>query len=304
MISHTPPFLSVIVPVFNREITIFDCIDSVLKQTVQVNEIIIVDDGSTDRTGEVVRELASQYEIVKLVQKENGGVASARNLGLSLAKGDWILFLDSDDQWVIDKVKNVIELAATLPEVDFIHTNRSLTSVQGFEQGRDNLANECRSKPFLFTNWAIKTSTVALQRRLLDRAGSHFDTSLKTCEDYELFWRCIFLADKVGYIESSDTIVSLGADGISRATDFEKLVHDNIAAIQKFQQWLVTCGQKSSKAYSLMEEKKYWEYVNLFRRVKKTRSLVRLMASFFSAVSDLGLLKASRSFLYAMRHSH
>ena len=95
--SYVDGLLSIIVPAYNCEKSIEKCIDSILKQTYNDIEIIIVNDGSTDRTDDICREMAKQENRIKYIFKENGGVSSARNIGLDFANGEFIQFVDSDD---------------------------------------------------------------------------------------------------------------------------------------------------------------------------------------------------------------
>lgn len=91
--------ISVIVPVYNVEEYLRKCLDSVLNQTLRDIEIICVDDGSTDSLWEILKEYAQKDDRIKLIQKENGGLSSARNAAMQVAKGDYIGFVDSDD-WI------------------------------------------------------------------------------------------------------------------------------------------------------------------------------------------------------------
>lgn len=93
------PTISVIVPVYNAENTLRRCIDSILVQTFSDFEVLLIDDGSKDKSLEICNEYAGKDDRVRVFHKENGGVSSARNLGLDNAQGDWIAFCDSDD-WV------------------------------------------------------------------------------------------------------------------------------------------------------------------------------------------------------------
>ncbi|MBR2810610.1 MAG: glycosyltransferase family 2 protein, partial [Solobacterium sp.] len=88
---------SVIIPAFNAEKTIARCLDSLVSQLTGAEEIIVVDDGSADATVQVVDEYAGRYPDIRLIRKRNGGPSSARNAGILAAKGDYILFADSDD---------------------------------------------------------------------------------------------------------------------------------------------------------------------------------------------------------------
>lgn len=101
------PKISVIVPVYNVEKYLRRCIDSILSQTFSDFELLLIDDGSKDKSGEICDEYAAKDARVRVFYKENGGVSSARNLGLDNAKGDWITFSDSDDELLPDAFEAV-----------------------------------------------------------------------------------------------------------------------------------------------------------------------------------------------------
>ena len=89
--------VSIIVPVYNVEPYIETCIQSLIRQTMGNIEVILVDDGSTDRSGELCDQYAEADERIRVIHKQNGGLSSARNAGISAAKGEYLLFVDSDD---------------------------------------------------------------------------------------------------------------------------------------------------------------------------------------------------------------
>lgn len=91
------PLISIIVPVYNVEPFLAKCLDSILAQTYKNLEIIAVDDGSTDQSGSICDLYAEKYERIRVIHKENGGLASARNAGIDVARGAWLGFVDSDD---------------------------------------------------------------------------------------------------------------------------------------------------------------------------------------------------------------
>ncbi|NES76795.1 MULTISPECIES: glycosyltransferase family A protein [unclassified Okeania] len=111
------PLISIIIPVYNGDRYISEAINSVLQQTYNPIEIIVIDDGSTDKTAEVVKSFGS---VLKYFYQENSGTATARNSGISLAKGNFFAFLDADDIWVENKLKIQMEIFNNNPEVDLV----------------------------------------------------------------------------------------------------------------------------------------------------------------------------------------
>ena len=113
--------ISVIIPTFNRLDFIKDAIDSVLSQSYVVDEIIVVDNNSTDGTNTLIKE---KYPQIKLIQEKKQGVSNARNTGILNAQNDWIAFLDSDDQWLPKKIELQIEnIKNNFNKTLFVHTN-------------------------------------------------------------------------------------------------------------------------------------------------------------------------------------
>lgn len=96
--------VSIIVPVYNVETYLNECVESLLSQNIDDYEILLIDDGSTDSSSEICDEYSNNNEIVKAFHKDNGGLSSARNYGLERAQGDWVIFVDSDDYWMTNDV--------------------------------------------------------------------------------------------------------------------------------------------------------------------------------------------------------
>jgi glycosyltransferase involved in cell wall biosynthesis len=111
------PSISVIIPVFNTEKYLAQAIKSVLEQTVQPDEIIVVDDGSTDKSVEVARHFEPR---IKIITQQNKGAGAARNAGIKQASGEYLAFLDADDLWVENKLKQQLSYLENHPETDMI----------------------------------------------------------------------------------------------------------------------------------------------------------------------------------------
>lgn len=148
--STSTPLLSVIIPAYNVEEYLSRCIDSVINQSYQKLEIIIINDGSTDNSRSVCEEYAHADSRILLINKENGGQSSARNIGLEIAKGDYITFVDSDDY---------IDLDTYAVNMDFLIENQHIEILQ-FPVKYSNRKLKAPDKPHLisgekniFANW-------------------------------------------------------------------------------------------------------------------------------------------------------
>ena len=178
--------ISVIIPTFNRRHTLNRAINSVLNQTLKPAKIIVVDDGSTDGTDEW---LQLHHPSIKLISQSNCGVSSARNLGIQHAQTDWISLLDSDDEWLKDKLEKQVNLLLKNPNILFCHTDEiwvrnGVRVNQGKKHQKyggmifENCLDMCRISP----------SSTLFHKTLLDDVGV-FDEDLKVCEDYDLWLR-------------------------------------------------------------------------------------------------------------------
>lgn len=118
--DHKMPVISVVIPLYNKEHHIKRAIDSVLCQKIQDFELIIVDDGSTDKSAEIVRSIND--ERIKLIRQENAGVSAARNRGIEEAKADLVAFLDADDEWTVYFLETINRLKEKYPEAGLYAT--------------------------------------------------------------------------------------------------------------------------------------------------------------------------------------
>ncbi len=178
--------ISAVIPAYNSAATIVEALDSVLAQTVQVDQIIVVDDGSSDVTPAVVRE---RYPGVRLIRQANGGPAAARNRGVAEATGEWIAFLDADDVWLPGRLER--ELACVADHADAIMCCAGRRGVEEHTAGeRGATGDTCREIGLeeLARHNPIVTSTVLLKRAAFHSAGG-FDERFRGPEDYDLWIR-------------------------------------------------------------------------------------------------------------------
>lgn len=210
---HSVHTVSVIIPTFNRQERVLKAIASVLAQTRLPNEVLVVDDGSTDDTAEVIRE---KFPSVRLIRQENRGVSAARNTGIRAATGKWLTFLDSDDEWKLQKLEKHITFAISHPEFRV-----SQTGEVWIRNGRFvNPMKKHEKRGGLFFQDALKLclvspSAVMIRHDVFRDIGS-FDETLPACEDYDL-WLRILAREPIGYLEKK-LVVKYGGhpDQLSR----------------------------------------------------------------------------------------
>ncbi len=183
------PLVSVIVPTYNAAWCIGTALDSVLAQSLTELEIIVINDGSTDETDQI---LASYGDSIRVITQKNGGMSNARNNGIRSARGDYIAFLDADDWWLPEKLEAQIKLMREQPELGFCSTAARVQNTEG------ELITVWYCPPLdgnilktLFSHNAAVAggcSAVMVRKRLLDQTGL-FDENLKGFEDPDLWIR-------------------------------------------------------------------------------------------------------------------
>jgi len=189
------PIVSVVIPTYNRARCVVQAVDSVLSQTCDAYEIIVVDDGSTDNTQAA---LAVYGDRIRYIYQENAGVSAARNVGIAAAHGTWIAFLDSDDEWLPEKLEVQLEQVSKNPELVVHCTNGVFVSVDGAEHEMYSL----NASTLLQTDfWRIEhplllllkgpfcSSPCFLARRSVILDNGAMDEELPFHEDWDLYLR-------------------------------------------------------------------------------------------------------------------
>lgn len=192
--TQDTPLISIIIPLYNKEKNITSTLKSVLSQNYKNFEIIVVDDGSTDKSAENVKAIKDMR--IKYFYKSNGGVSSARNYGVKVAKGDWILFLDADDILLsecLEKLYNV--LISCEVHIDVVSGN-----YRSIYKNRAKLFNNrkyCGIIPdnykwYFFNNFSMRTGCTLIRREIIYE--NPFNESLSRYEDLEFILRILKFA--------------------------------------------------------------------------------------------------------------
>lgn len=192
------PLVTVIIPSYNCEAYISETIECVLAQTYPNIELIVIDDGSTDNTKNVIR---SYGEKLTLISKENTGVCAARNLGIQKASGEYICLLDHDDYWFPDKISQQLELFKNHPETGVVYSHFACWSPDRdgnfSDQSCVDIVPISNDIDYAFSGWIyhlllldcwVLTSTAMIRANVFEKCGL-FDEQLPYSEDWDLWLR-------------------------------------------------------------------------------------------------------------------
>lgn len=220
--SETTPRVSVIIPTYNRAHCLARAIDSVLRQTFADFELIVVDDGSKDNT----RELLEGYgDRIQAIYQSNQGVSTARNTGLKRARGELVAFLDSDDEWLAQKLERQVKFIDQHPEVSFVACLGDCYEPDGSFNGTDEHCPPeyaAYQQPdvhqqfltFLYSPFPQNMSRYMFRLDALRELGG-FDRSLHGSEDWEMFLRLLQNGRRFGFVPELLVTYHLSNDGIS-----------------------------------------------------------------------------------------
>ncbi|HAR97155.1 MAG TPA: glycosyl transferase [Deltaproteobacteria bacterium] len=201
------PLVSAIITTFNRRAFLREALNSVVSQDYRHIEVIVIDDGSKDGSFREARESSIP---VRYVWKQNGGISSARNLGISLANGRYIAFLDCDDLWKKNKLTAQVEALAG-SDVPLIYTNETwIRNGRHLNQKKRHAKFSGWIYPHCLPLCIISPSSALIERRIFDEVGL-FDENMPVCEDYDL-WLRITCRYPVLFLEDSLIVKRGGHD--------------------------------------------------------------------------------------------
>lgn len=212
--------ISVIIPLYNKEKSIKSTLQSVLMQTYKNYEIVVVDDGSTDDSFNIIREMQSPF--IQVIKQKNKGVSAARNLGIKKAKYDWIAFLDADDLWEENHLQALDELISKYSDFlvftsGFRHENQEKKISKSEEIISDYFLQAQKEK-------LINSSTCIINKSCFHKVG-YFNENLKRGEDLEMWYR---LAKEYVFIKNPSKTVVYRLEAENRA------MNDNVAYEKSF----------------------------------------------------------------------
>jgi len=255
--------VSVIIPMYNSINTIQNAINSVVLQTYRGGiEIIVINDGSRDGCEKIVEELIINNQtnrVIRLLNKANGGVSTARNLGIKKSQGEWIALLDSDDIWLPEKLEKQISEIVNNPSIKFIGTNRNGELYPFFKKSEKNIYR--LNVKEVISKWYPQTSTALIRKDILLKANL-YDESRTHAEDGDLWLKISEHSDL--YVLNEDLVYTgggkrgFGESGLS--ANMPKMYEGEILALK---------GAKKRKQINSFEYIGFylWLALRYYRRV-------------------------------------
>lgn len=196
------PLVTVIIPTYNRKEYLETAIRSVVDQSYENIEIIVIDDGSTDN---YAQPICATYSNCTYFYKENGGLSSARNYGINLSEGEYIAFLDDDDFWESSKIEKQVKILFENPSVDCVHSSVAVVNEMGELTGDYFGAAQNKidkRSGYVFWNalgcWVVKSPTPLIRKKVF-QSDLLFDETIKVGEDIDFYQR-MFYRHKLHYI--------------------------------------------------------------------------------------------------------
>lgn len=189
------PQISVIIPTYNRAAYILEAVESAMRQTCKADEIIVVDDGSTDETARILAPLALQ---IRYLHQQNRGVGAARNAGAAVARGEYLAFLDSDDIWIEDKLERQIEAFRRFPETDAVYGH-----AEQFVSPEVDGESRTRLRHMAGKVLPMPTAGLMMIRRSAFESVGPFDESLRIGVEMEWYARLCDLGLKTAMLDAA-----------------------------------------------------------------------------------------------------
>jgi glycosyltransferase involved in cell wall biosynthesis len=242
MVRPVNPVASVIIPTYNRAHLISRSIDSVFQQTFKDYEIIVIDDGSRDKTKEMLWERYGD-QLVYIGKEKNEGLSAARNAGIKAARGKYLALLDDDDEWLPEKLEMQIALMAATSAPGLVYCNGFKVNEKGEVIGEiKGFAKGAALDALLSYNCLGPPSSVLLKKDVLEKIGC-FDENLRALEDWDLWIRVAQLY-VIDFVDHCLVKYRVHADNMSNNINAMKIA--TFAVLDKY--WPSVCDSKDDKS--------------------------------------------------------
>ncbi len=266
---------SIVIPLYNKERYIKRTIKSALNQTFTDFEIVIIDDGSKDHSCEIVESIKDSR--IRLIRQDNGGPSKARNRGIKEAKGEFIAFLDADDEWLPEKLKNHYEFHSKNPDILWSCTGYRVKGGKRVEQiiypYNDVLDDALEA---IIDGMSITSSTVVIEKNIFNNQSFLFDESMKRSEDREVWYKIACSYPTIGHIGKILSIIHANTLGSLCATGLDETDFSFLSLSTRIEKQLSSIDSKDKKRFlgylQHLNQKKMlslWGWNHSFKQISK-----------------------------------
>jgi len=265
--------VSVVIPVYNGEAYVADAVESALAQTLPPREVIVVNDGSTDRTQSILAAFGSR---IRVISQPNRGLSAARNTGILAARGQWIGLLDADDTWRPHKLQRMSEFLGGTPSDVGVLFSAVLHWWEGSQRRevRRRKNPDCRGiwRELMARNAILGGGAGPVIRRECFRVVGLFDESLPSAEDWDM-WIRIALCYRIGYLD--DVLVERREHGASLSRNTDRMLASDIRVFEKHHDTFRARGAsrmelRQAKAAVLARSAVAYFYANQIQKARRT----------------------------------
>lgn len=265
------PKVSIIVPVYNTERFLPQCLDSILAQTYSDWECLLIDDGSTDNSGKICDEYSVKDGRFRVYHEENHGVSTARNIGLANAGGEWLAFADADD-WLLPDALSYLYNEAITYDVDIVTAN-ALRCENG-KQTPVLKITDCVYDKAVVTH--LKHHALwgqMLRKAIIDEAHIRFVDGLSYSEDWVFLTTFSLRARRCRFADKPVYCYRIHKDSACQSTDYMKKVYHTLWAAREFHQLRHEDSIDRNERRSILkqEEAQYWQIVRCYLKCGKDK---------------------------------
>ena len=284
------PKFSFIIPIYNVENYLCKCLDSIVQQQFKDYEAILIDDGSTDNSPAICDEYAERYPHLRVVHKENGGVSSARNVGLDVAKGEWIWFVDADD-YIKEKSLELLADVVISNNCDLVFHGLIYVYEDGIVEEQHNSDLVSEKDGFLLKNYCYQNGMLLFKADIIKNNHLRFTFGMKMTEDLEFQYKYLLHCERpvsipysLYYIRERENSASRNVASNSNNLQGNKLILANILAYvqsltDKGHDWLGT--RMAERIKSLMQ-------AAALTPSSDTKEITRLVRGYVKSYRSLG----------------
>ena len=298
------PKISIVVPIYNVELFLKDCIESVLNQSFRDFEVILVDDGSTDSSPDICDYYANTDNRIKVFHKMNGGLSSARNYGIGKASGEYLIFLDSDDFWTNENILSLFYDKAITEDLDIIRAEYKRVNELGVLLNNKQISDEkVKYQNETFNSYRMIKTLIHgenfivlffIKKNLL--GNIRFNENLKFQEDIDFVVRFFSIERRCGYIADQFYAYRQRQNSITNTPNLENVIDSFSFCDMYYDYSLLAENKKLSDLYvyySIMMYK--WtletvaskEYISRYSEIDKVVKLIKLRKRVYSRTKIL-----------------